>query len=1007
MSSKREPVSLQFSASKQGTDKSKERTGSGTSFPIRYRSLEDYDDEDLTILTGQYDKPEREERTRRTHSFASSLSSAAAAVSPSSSSSSSLPSKSTPPLPPKFESKSVTSPFKTFSGDVRDDKKTLLANIRGKIHKKWEELSGESSSSPENENEKCPSPLRKQNSDESTESQSPKILNLKSQVFDSLDLFSEIEQAEELTEEVIPENGSVHDELFINDGVPEEEPLDDSDTVSSGSGITFEPITSSPSHSTHSTIRERIRGNPPKNLDPNPIVMSNLMTEEVIDNDGRIYYDAEDEEKKQTVEEEVVPVQKPTPPPPPKKTVPLRERKLPLQKLLTVVVLLFGYLIIPMPSYVAGIITGAIITSALWMLYIRFLSVYRSAYRNEDNARPGCPVTPRLDQLAPLLIPEMRDPKQDDIQIYKGWMNELYYYDSENYHINKTNSVYVRLEGVSLRLSSPKVNVPRRAMYDENLSPPNFIHQRHYDMKCSRVFLQPPGLVKKRLWSKKYPICIALSESNFKKAAATPQKTLSKADSFSQSFDMGFEVVTEQSCNSCILYLFARTGREKEEWFKRFQAASQGNPLENHILEIRKALKDPPQHKRSDSDTNISVSNGIYKHRRHSSMDSVNSSGSSTPSVESTANLSPKKEQPYEIDIIKFSQYMGKLMPATAEVTTKQTVSTSKSRRESSTVSASTTPSSPTTRETPISDLPPSIIDFCEPQLLWMNALIGRCLWDFLQDKSWTDKVMEKLQRKLSKIHVPYFIEELKITDIDLGTAIPIIQRSSKPYLDERGFWVDLQTTYSGGFKMTIATKVNLMKLKKSSLDKSPESSSRRSAVTDSNEEDSAESSTDEEPDDNGLEESGVPQVVGTGGSGASRKILKYINKITQSKYFQQATEYKYIKMAMEEVSNTPLILTVEVHNLNGTLTINVPPPPTDRLWYGFRDNPQLTLVAKPKVGEREVTVTHVTEWIEKKLIIEFQRLLVFPNLDDLLISFMSSPNEEAAGKKEKAEKML
>lgn len=73
--------------------------------------------------------------------------------------------------------------------------------------------------------------------------------------------------------------------------------------------------------------------------------------------------------------------------------------------------------------------------------------------------------------------------------------------------------------------------------------------------------------------------------------------------------------------------------------------------------------------------------------------------------------------------------------------------------------------------------------------------------------------------------------------------------------------------------------------------------------------------------------------MVGSGGSGASRKILKYINKITQSKYFQQATEYKYIKMAMEEVSNTPLILTVEVHNLNGTLTINVPPPPTDRLW--------------------------------------------------------------------------
>ena len=40
---------------------------------------------------------------------------------------------------------------------------------------------------------------------------------------------------------------------------------------------------------------------------------------------------------------------------------------------------------------------------------------------------------------------------------------------------------------------------------------------------------------------------------------------------------------------------------------------------------------------------------------------------------------------------------------------------------------------------------------------------------------------------------------------------------------------------------------------------------------------------------------------------------------------------------------------------------------------YGFRGNPQLWLVAKPKVGEREVTVSHITDWIEKKLSHEFQ----------------------------------
>lgn len=40
---------------------------------------------------------------------------------------------------------------------------------------------------------------------------------------------------------------------------------------------------------------------------------------------------------------------------------------------------------------------------------------------------------------------------------------------------------------------------------------------------------------------------------------------------------------------------------------------------------------------------------------------------------------------------------------------------------------------------------------------------------------------------------------------------------------------------------------------------------------------------------------------------------------------------------------------------------------------YGFRSPPHLELKARPKLGEREVTLGHVTEWIEKKLDQEFQ----------------------------------
>lgn len=40
---------------------------------------------------------------------------------------------------------------------------------------------------------------------------------------------------------------------------------------------------------------------------------------------------------------------------------------------------------------------------------------------------------------------------------------------------------------------------------------------------------------------------------------------------------------------------------------------------------------------------------------------------------------------------------------------------------------------------------------------------------------------------------------------------------------------------------------------------------------------------------------------------------------------------------------------------------------------YGFRKPPYVELKARPKLGEREVTLVHVTEWIEKKLEQELQ----------------------------------
>ncbi|XP_041134300.1 testis-expressed protein 2-like [Polyodon spathula] len=287
----------------------------------------------------------------------------------------------------------------------------------------------------------------------------------------------------------------------------------------------------------------------------------------------------------------------------------------------------------------------------------------------------------------------------------------------------------------------------------------------------------------------------------------------------------------------------------------------------------------------------------------------------------------------------------------------------------------------------------------------WINALIGRILWDFLREKYWADQVACKIQKKLSKIWLPYFMNELTLTGLDMGTSLPQILSTSKPSINHRGLWLDLEVTYNGLLQMTLETKMNLCKLgkkamgdKDSLLEPGREGSKTRVyLLADSDEESSSAGSSDEEvppTEPHWLlgDKATPPGTEGhVAGSSTSRKILRFVDKIAKSKYFQKATENEFIKKKIKEVSNTPVLLTVEVQELSGKLAVNIPPPPTDRLWYSFQIPPRLDLKVRPKLGERKVTFSHVTEWIEKKLQQEFQKVFVMPNMDDLYLPIMHS----------------
>ncbi len=61
----------------------------------------------------------------------------------------------------------------------------------------------------------------------------------------------------------------------------------------------------------------------------------------------------------------------------------------------------------------------------------------------------------------------------------------------------------------------------------------------------------------------------------------------------------------------------------------------------------------------------------------------------------------------------------------------------------------------------------------------------------------------------LHSFQLPYFVNELTVTSIDMGNELPVIRNAGKPFLDNQGLWVEAEIVYAGGFTMALETKVS------------------------------------------------------------------------------------------------------------------------------------------------------------------------------------------------------
>lgn len=154
-----------------------------------------------------------------------------------------------------------------------------------------------------------------------------------------------------------------------------------------------------------------------------------------------------------------------------------------LYKLFLLTCILLVLWIVPLSDIIKGICVG---------IFVSF--IYRKTYFQIQQVLS---TPPKKKLISVLEIPAVEEFAVLDK--FEGWLNELPYdYKPENYHVARTKSVFLKLEGDILQVLETKTRIPKRAVWDEPNHKVKFTKKRIYSLSGSSVELLPLALIRRR-----------------------------------------------------------------------------------------------------------------------------------------------------------------------------------------------------------------------------------------------------------------------------------------------------------------------------------------------------------------------------------------------------------------------------------------------------------------------------------------------------------------------------
>ncbi|KDP46473.1 hypothetical protein JCGZ_08445 [Jatropha curcas] len=269
-----------------------------------------------------------------------------------------------------------------------------------------------------------------------------------------------------------------------------------------------------------------------------------------------------------------------------------------------------------------------------------------------------------------------------------------------------------------------------------------------------------------------------------------------------------------------------------------------------------------------------------------------------------------------------------------------------------------------------------------EGTLCW-NLLVSRIFFDAKSNATIKSSVQARIQRTLSNMRIPSYIGEVICTDLGFGSLPPYIHGIRVLPMDMNEVWAwEVDVEYSGGLVLDIETRLEVQNLQKDMGDTNSESNSDGDVPPDLLE---------------GIEYFGKQLKLSEGSIDAQDQRnegnLKLDGFKNSTDYLPTSTNVSRWKSILnsiaKQVSQVPLSLSIRVASLRGTLRLNIKPPPSDQIWYGFTSMPDIEFDLESSVGEHKISSAHIALFLISRFKAAIRETMVLPNCESLCIPWM------------------